>query len=230
MPKKKPTKKPAPKPPIKKSVFSITLLALVSTAALILVLFLYSFENAKNNDLQIQINSYQIDTTKMQTELDQLKEDSEEEVIEEVRIYPPYCFSYMTNDEYIKEFSKNELVNKSIINNFFNNPELVELEKDGKLYQVCYSYRDEISFVLFGEYGDYNNVIGIFTGEEFIIDKQYNKGMGDIGLCSIDGYIERNLIYACGGGDGPGGHNSIYILDRSNQDSVLIKKCSFFGI
>jgi hypothetical protein len=112
--------------------------------------------------------------------------------------------------------------------------EYKELIAQGGLQQVCEYEYSGTAFVLYAELPDYNNLIGFFTedlatGEEkLLLAKQKNPPMGDIGVCRLTGLIEGNLIYNCGGGDGPGGFNTVYLLDRVTGKSKIIKKCEFF--
>lgn len=104
----------------------------------------------------------------------------------------------------------------------------------GQLQQVCDFDRGDKAFIMYGDFGKENNVIGFLTqdfntGEnKWLFDKQYDLGIGDIGVCHLNGVIERNLVYSCGGGDGPGGFNTVYVFDRKTGTSKIIKKCDYY--
>jgi hypothetical protein len=50
---------------------------------------------------------------------------------------------------------------------------------------------------------------------------------GDIGLCAIEGFIDRNVVYSCGGGDGPAGWDTVSVLDGDSGESQVIRDCRF---
>lgn len=86
------------------------------------------------------------------------------------------------------------------------------------------------AFVLSGDFGKENNIIGYITKEgSIMLDKQYSQPMGDIGVCGVSGFIDGNLMYQCAGGDGPGGFSSWYVLKKDAQKSVLIKSCTYMA-
>lgn len=132
-----------------------------------------------------------------------------------------------TNEEFINQLLRTEFINQEIVNSFFENTDIQKIQKTGNIYQLCYTPQNAMSFVAFGEFGEYNNTIGIYDPQNntLITDQKKNPGSGDIGLCAITGYLEKNIIYSCGGGDGPGGWNTVYLLDAISGDSTLIKDC-----
>lgn len=152
------------------------------------------------------------------------------------RVKPGQTWSYclgMTEISVLANLDINETAGSTLISQFFNNPEIKELEKTGSVHQLCNpdtNYNSFLSFVMYGDYGEFNNIIGTFTADRgMIADKKFNSGMGDIGVCRITGSIGNGIGYVCGGGDGPGGHYSIYLLNPTNGKSTLIKKCTFFS-
>jgi uncharacterized protein YceK len=106
-----------------------------------------------------------------------------------------------------------------------------DLEK-GEIYQVCDTSYKSRAFLMYGDFGKENNLIGLIMEDAatseltLVTGKQYNQSSGDLGVCSIDGAIEQsNIIYSCGGGDGPGGWDRVYILNPKTGSSQLIKDC-----
>ena len=100
----------------------------------------------------------------------------------------------------------NPWVDPQIIESFFNDPSVIATLENGTLYQMCYSGQHEVAFVVYGEFEGFEgtkNLIGIFTGGRVIEHHLFNPSSGDIGLCAIEGFIDRSVVYACGGGDAP---------------------------
>ncbi|MBT4516562.1 MAG: hypothetical protein HOC78_01570 [Candidatus Komeilibacteria bacterium] len=80
---------------------------------------------------------------------------------------------------------------------------------------------------MYGEFdGENNNTIAIYSKDSFVTHKLNVSGMGDIGVCSMTGFIEDDLIYSCGGGDGPFSHNSVYLLNSLTGDNTTLKSCN----
>ena len=118
-------------------------------------------------------------------------------------------------------------VDPQIIESFFNDPSVTATLENGTLYQMCYSGQHEVAFVVYGEFEGFEgtkNLIGIFTGGRVIEHHLFNPSSGDIGLCAIEGFIDRSVVYACGGGDGPAGWDTVSVLDRECQ---VIRDCRF---
>lgn len=95
--------------------------------------------------------------------------------------------------------------------------------------QICYESHEYITFMLYKNDPTFNNRLGIFSDNTLVMDQQYNPSSGDMGTCNLSGVLEGNLIYSCGGGDGPGGWNKVYVLNKSTGKSLLIKDCTFFS-
>lgn len=144
----------------------------------------------------------------------------------------PYCYFASDPGEFRLEFTSHPRVDAQLVESFFADPAVVRTWRAGTLYHMCYSDQGEISFVVYGEFEaepEANNLIGIYSRErELITDLQFNRSSGDIGVCSLQGYIERNVVYACDGGDGPGGWNTVYVLDRNSGKSTVIKDCTYY--
>lgn len=158
------------------------------------------------------------------------------------KIYSANPFYCMSGHEFSEEGIRDRLlrvkhVDEKVVDGFFVNPEIKELMKTSKFHQFCYKGRGEISFVMLsnemiksdsGSKGS-NNTIGNYVlreEEKLVTDMKFVPKSGDVGLCAIDGYIERNPIYSCGGGDGPGGWNRVYVLNRESGESLTIKDCA----
>lgn len=144
----------------------------------------------------------------------------------------PRCFSYQSKEDFKSAFASTYFGDVTVVDSLFSDPQFLNwFEVSDYSKQICLTDRQEAAFIIYGQYdqvGDdvNNNLIGLFTeGKKLITNQQYNAGGGDIGLCRIDGFIERNVIYSCGGGDGPCGHNTTFVLDRSSGESKVIKQC-----
>lgn len=123
---------------------------------------------------------------------------------------------------------------------FFDYPGIKKLlsDKRVKITQLCLS-RDasKASFVAYRQYEDKavkkaNNIIGtvsVWPRKAFRKIEKFVPSSGDIGLCRITGSIEMNPIYECGGGDGPGGFNAAYILNRKTGKETTLKDCVYGG-
>ncbi|MCX6739980.1 MAG: hypothetical protein NTZ49_01995 [Candidatus Parcubacteria bacterium] len=188
-------------------------------------------KNERQNDLIQQLNDLQSQLAKVQTEKQTIEENlkSREEILNTLPDKGAGVTSYC--------YWPKQLELKEV----FPDLDLSKVSADyqnylgqGGLQQVCISDRGDKAFIMYGDFGKENNIVGFFTqdsatGEnKWLFDKQYDLGMGDIGVCHIDGFIERNLVYSCGGGDGPGGFNTVYVLDRKTGTSKIIKKCDYY--
>jgi len=183
---------------------------------------------------QLLIGTLEVEAENLRARLEQANQDlSPVQPVNNQESLPtqlPYCVSYGTETELRSAFHLNRDVDAGIIDRFFTDSAVTATWENGTLYQVCYSNRDVISFVVYGEFDGFegtNNLIGIYSGERLIAHRLFNPPSGDIGLCTIEGYIERNVIYSCGGGDGPGGWNSVFVLDHETGQSRTVKECTF---
>ena len=160
------------------------------------------------------------------------KEKKEEKKIRdrEISSLPYYCVSVERLEELKNEKTKVGFISEEaeFIENFLEQEKTKELLEKSENWnrEICYSGR-EIFFVFYGDFGEFNNTIGIFTNGELIMDKKFIPNSGDIGMCQIIGGIEGSLIYSCGGGDGPSSWDTIYLLNEKTRKSTIIKKCTF---
>jgi hypothetical protein len=153
---------------------------------------------------------------------------SESEVNEGLLI--PHCVLYASEEGYQAAFAANSWVDPQIIEGFFADPSVTATWANGTLYQMCYSDRHAIAFIVYGEFEGFegtNNLIGIFTGERVIAHHLFNPSSGDIGLCAIEGFIDGSVVYSCGGGDGPAGWDTVSVLDGDRGESQVIRDCRF---
>jgi hypothetical protein len=142
----------------------------------------------------------------------------------------PHCVLYASEEVYRTAFAMNPWVHPQIIESFFTDPSVTATWEHGILYQMCYSGRHEVAFVVYGEFEGFegtNNLIGIFTGERVIAHHLFNPSSGDIGLCALEGFIDRSVVYACRGGDGPAGWDTVSVLDGDSGESQVVRDCRF---
>ncbi len=145
--------------------------------------------------------------------------------------YLPRCVGYGSEEELRLAFSGGSRIDRELIESFFTDPTVTATWENGTLYEMCYSQGDKIAFVVYGEFEGFegtNNLIGIYDGERLVAHRLFNRSSGDIGLCALRGYIESNVVYACGGGDGPGGWNTVYVMDHLTGESTTIMDCTYF--
>jgi len=183
---------------------------------------------------QLRIRTLEVEAEALRAQVEQANEDlSAVQSLNNQGSQPtqlPYCVSYGTEAQLRSAFHLNSRVDGQFVDRFFTDSNVTTTWENGTLYQVCYPDRGEIAFVVYGEFDGFegkNNLIGVYTEERIIADRLFNPSSGDIGLCVIEGFIERNVIYSCGGGDGPGGWNSVFVLDYETGRSKLIKDCTF---
>jgi len=141
------------------------------------------------------------------------------------------CVSVKTIEQYKQEFLSNRFgdMKKQMIDNFFGNERVLGLFNNSVTNEICFIEHNNLSFVFYGEYeNDNNNALGTYDEKnELQINYVYNPDSGDIGLCSIDGHIEENILFSCGGGDAGYGFNKVYILDKNSNEAKVIKDCEF---
>lgn len=177
--------------------------------------------NQKNQDLSSQVSKLQEDNKSLQAE----NESNTSIMPDNFGNMDTFCYS-------LKEFKQFNEVFPELSLDSLTVDQKTNLGK-GNVYQVCENFNGDKSFVMYGDYGNNNNLIGFYAldsatgGQKMLIDFQYNQGVGDIGVCQVNGFIERNLVYSCGGGDGPGGFNTVYMLERATGKSKIIKKCEY---
>lgn len=138
------------------------------------------------------------------------------------------CINYVDIERTKNFFSQQKFFDESIFDKFFADEKYIDFTKTGELFQICLRSDDTIGFTLYGQYGTDNNMVGIYRDSKFVTQTHNVPNSGDIGLCTIDGFIEDVLVYSCGGGDGGGGWNKIYTLDFISSESQLIKDCEFY--
>lgn len=108
---------------------------------------------------------------------------------------------------------------------FFNNDQMTNIRRNGYFSQICLSYGDSIPFTIsLGEGG--KHIIGLYRKDKIITDE--NKPSPN-GVCQITGFLEGNIIYSCGGGDGPCYENRIYVLNKNTGERTLLKDCGGCG-
>ena len=93
----------------------------------------------------------------------------------------PHCVLYASEAGYRTAFAMNPWVDPQVIQDFFVTPSISATWENGTLYQMCYSSRHEIAFV----------------------------------------------VYACRGGDGPGGWDTVSVMDVETGESQVIRDCRF---
>ena len=81
---------------------------------------------------------------------------------------------------------------------------------------------------MYGSFGEYNNVVGRYDGENLLLAYEDCPSSGDIGIVSITGHINNSLMYRCAGGDGPFGFVKYYLLGADGEIKV-IQDCNFGG-
>lgn len=150
----------------------------------------------------------------------------------ENRASRPYCVGGTPADELRQQIVAGNQLDGESANGFIGDPAVHAIWNQAFfLHQVCYSDRGEMAFVAFGEFDAFpeaNNAIGLYTtDQDLLVEYIFNRNSGDYGVCMITGYIERNLVFSCGGGDGPGGWNTVYVFNRSSGEAAIIKQCSF---
>ena len=106
----------------------------------------------------------------------------------------------------------------------FQNENFLNLKAKSNVASLCV-WDDQTAFVLYGDFGENNNAIGLLTNEGMVSVYENNAGGGDIGLCRIFGYL-GGLLYECAGGDGPGGHYKRSVLLPSGENKVL-QDCTY---
>lgn len=143
----------------------------------------------------------------------------------------PICITPRFDGAASNDIIKSLPVAKNISKGLILDPEIQKYLNEGaEIFQVCVMDGSNLGFVLYGDFGKFNNVIGIYGESGVTVEAhQYNPPMGDIGLCYISGEIEGNLLYSCGGGDGPYGQNTLYILHTDSGKSSIIQHCSIDG-
>ncbi len=146
-------------------------------------------------------------------------------------------FNCLTGSDFEK-IKQNYLKNKNkkntyLLADFLENKEISDILANSEYFEICSDY-NILAFVSYGQYDKEegnkfanNNLIGTFSqyGELKTI-QTYCPPFGDIGFVHINGFIEANLVYSCGGGDGGSVFNRVYILDKVTGKSKNIKDCS----
>ncbi len=86
--------------------------------------------------------------------------------------------------------------------------------------------REPQTFVLGGNFGKENNIIGLIVesdeGSSIVFDQQFNAD----GVCGTTGFIDGNLIYACGATVADSA-SQVYILHKESGKSTLLKSCEY---
>lgn len=147
------------------------------------------------------------------------------------------CIDDSSEDAYKQYYQKFQWLDTKTLEYFFNDDRIKELLEGNGLYQLCIQgfSGDEVFFIIYRDrpHGDLtkNNIIGMWSRTNtyggLVTYELYNQPMGDIGLCHISGLIGDGLFYECGGGDGPGGFNKVYILNLQLRINTMIMDCSY---
>ncbi len=128
-----------------------------------------------------------------------------------------------TEENVLEAFSDLADYKKETIAKLFAEDGFIKLKAQGEYFSLC--AQDSLSFVMYGNYGEYNNVIGRYESGSLVTNYQYNRGMGDIGVCSIVGEF-NGLFYICGGGDGPASFYKLYRMDTEGK-TTTIEDCEY---
>jgi hypothetical protein len=64
----------------------------------------------------------------------------------------PHCVLYSSEEVYRTAFAMNPWVNPKMIESFFTYPSVTATWENGTLYQMCYSGRHEVAFIVYGEF------------------------------------------------------------------------------
>ncbi len=171
-----------------------------------------------------------VDNTETQVQVPQEKKEFTSNIVSNFAFS---CFSVIDSEEFKAEINNETDLPYTYVNfdKFFNNPEIIELWKQGKLEEICFSGNSRISFLFCGvgeegnEFGE--AVLGIYTSDdELVTDK--GKGLcSDVSTCSMKGFLDGDLIYSCGRGDGPWSEGKTYILNIDTGQSKLIRDCYY---
>lgn len=148
-----------------------------------------------------------------------------------------FCIDGGSEDIYRSYYKNFKWASSKNLDYFFNDERIQQLLDGNTLYQLCFRGHssDNFYFVIYrGGYekiGNENNIIGMWSQANsyggLVTTEVFNQPMGDIGLCSITGFIESNIVYSCGGGDGPFAHNVVYLFDVSSERNIAIKNCEY---
>ncbi|MBU0981199.1 hypothetical protein KKC94_00735 [Patescibacteria group bacterium] len=172
--------------------------------------------------------------------VEEVVEETEVSGAELLRMEPPYCLSSYSSEKFTLEnvlatFPDTNVLEVKMINDLFEIPEFLDFVRKSSVLNLC-NYNQMLVFSFLGNFEEGNNVIGVFLNvskawdeepeEQLITDFQSFKPLGDIYACSILGYVDRNVIYTCGGGDGCGAYTKVYALDLFGE-SKLIKDCDY---
>ena len=187
------------------------------------------------NSLQKKIDELEKQISELNTDQDNYPEG----FIENICI-AEFDEAYISTDNLRDTLKKiniaDEMINSFITNETLNN--VINLETTVH-YSICKFNNDEITFILYGDYSENNNLIGFFkkeTNNKYTLTYAYenNPPVGDIGMCEIQGYVNgfqnSNIIYSCSGGDGPTAEDKIYSLNVETGEKMLMQHCNFnFG-
>ena len=148
------------------------------------------------------------------------------------------CMSDNSEAGYKKDYADFRWIKLETLDYFFNDDRIKALLQGNTMYQLCtYGYFNEnLYFVIYRDLPrndpTKNNIIGMWSRTNMysglVTAEIYNPSSGDIGLCSITGFVESGVLYNCGGGDGPFGFNSIYMLNLASGENTLIKNCDYY--
>jgi hypothetical protein len=134
-----------------------------------------------------------------------------------------------TIDESIKGL-KAYFSNDELLEDFFTKNDTIKSFNEGIFYTACKSNsNNNYIFIIYKKDADQennNNKIIIHSKQKTFTQYKTNHSSGDMGVCSVDGYIEDNFIYSCNRGDGPKSYTNVYTINVKDGVSKTIKKCS----
>jgi hypothetical protein len=153
--------------------------------------------------------------------------------------HPPFCvrlnpkLNTLTQEEFLDLFKNKHGISKhqvGLLKPFYlllHDEQFEEISAASTYGMICsdlyHSY--SATFALYGDYGEENNAIGMYDGENLVVEYLFNQDMGDIGACRIIGRMGNSLLYSCGGGDGPFSFHKYFLLNTEGEN-LTVQDCS----
>ncbi|MFA5843169.1 MAG: hypothetical protein WC882_05910 [Candidatus Gracilibacteria bacterium] len=149
----------------------------------------------------------------------------------EVSLTAPACVRISNQDFFTEENVRVALdsfheYSLKEISALFQNTEFQALKAKSEYSSLCLWY-NAAAFAFYGDYGEFNNVVGLNTREGFVTSYQFIKNSGDIGACTMVGYLD-GVIYECAGGDGPFSFKKEFLL-MPEGETKTIQDCEYSG-